>query len=56
MLDYDIKEPETIKNYWEYQWLSEASKGALIYAKYDYKGNFIQYDNNSLLSIDLKKW
>ena len=54
MLDYDINEPETIKNYREYQWLNEASKGALIYAKDDYKGNIIQYDKNSYYPSILK--
>ena len=42
MLDYDINKPEKITNYREYEWLNEASKGALIYTEDNYKGNIIQ--------------
>lgn len=46
-LNYDINKPELVKNYREYQWLMEASKGALIFCKDNFIGDIIQYDKNS---------
>ena len=55
-LNYDIKKPELVNNYREYQWLMEASKGALIFCKDNFKGDIIQYDKNSYYpSIMLNK-
>ena len=55
-LNYDINKPDLIKNYREYQWLMESSKGALIFCKDGFTGNIIQYDKNSYYpSIMLNK-